>query len=306
MTKKQKTIATDITVKGRGLHTGKFATLVLKPAPENHGIVFQRIDLPEKPLVKAHISNVFDTARSTNLRENDADIKTVEHLLSALAGLSIDNLLIEIDNDEVPILDGSATEYVEKLMKAGFIEQNAPREYFTVTEVVKFEKPDKGIELLLVPSKHEKYTVMVDYGTHVLASQCATLKNLEDYVPEIYNCRTFVFLHELQLLIANDLVKGGDVDNAIVFVDKKPDQEGLNNLAQFFGKMDVQVTENGILDNVELRHLNEPARHKLLDLIGDLYLLGKPIKGDIIAKKPGHFANTEFAKLISEAMVPVK
>ncbi len=306
MTKKQKTIATDITVKGRGLHTGKFATLVLKPAPENHGIVFQRIDLPEKPLVKAHISNVFDTARSTNLRENDADIKTVEHLLSALAGLSIDNLLIEIDNDEVPILDGSATEYVEKLMKAGFIEQNAPREYFTVTEVVKFEKPDKGIELLLVPSKHEKYTVMVDYGTHVLASQCATLKNLDDYVPEIYNCRTFVFLHELQLLIANDLVKGGDVDNAIVFVDKKPDQEGLNNLAQFFGKTDVQVTENGILDNVELRHLNEPARHKLLDLIGDLYLLGKPIKGDIIAKKPGHFANTEFAKLISEAMVPVK
>ena len=177
MTKKQKTIATDITVKGRGLHTGKFATLVLKPAPENHGIVFQRIDLPEKPLVKAHISNVFDTSRSTNLRDNNADIKTVEHLLSALAGLSIDNLLIEIDNDEVPILDGSATEYVEKLMAAGFVEQNAPREYFTVTEVVKFEKPDKGIELLLVPSKHEKYTVMVDYGTHVLASQCATLKN---------------------------------------------------------------------------------------------------------------------------------
>jgi UDP-3-O-[3-hydroxymyristoyl] N-acetylglucosamine deacetylase / 3-hydroxyacyl-[acyl-carrier-protein] dehydratase len=306
MTKKQKTIATDITVKGRGLHTGKFATLVLKPAPENHGIVFQRIDLPEKPLVKAHISNVFDTARSTNLRENDADVKTVEHLLSALAGLSIDNLLIEIDNDEVPILDGSATEYIEKLMASGFIEQNAPREYFTVTEVVKFEKPDKGIELLLVPSKHEKYTVMVDYGTHVLASQCATLKNLDDYVPEIYNCRTFVFLHELQLLIANDLVKGGDVDNAIVFVDKKPDQEGLNNLAQFFGKTDVQVTENGILDNVELRHLNEPARHKLLDLIGDLYLLGKPIKGDIIAKKPGHFANTEFAKLIAEVMVPLK
>jgi len=191
-------------------------------------------------------------------------------------------------------------------MASGFIEQNAPREYFTVTEVVKFEKPDKGIELLLVPSKHEKYTVMVDYGTHVLASQCATLKNLDDYVPEIYNCRTFVFLHELQLLIANDLVKGGDVDNAIVFVDKKPDQEGLNNLAQFFGKTDVQVTENGILDNVELRHLNEPARHKLLDLIGDLYLLGKPIKGDIIAKKPGHFANTEFAKLIAEVMVPLK
>lgn len=306
MTKKQKTIAGEISVSGRGLHTGKQATLTLKPAPENFGIVFQRIDLPDKPFIKAHISNVFDTSRSTNLRENDADVKTVEHLLSALSGLSIDNLLIEIDEQELPILDGSATEYVQKITAVGLTEQNAIREYFTVNEVVKFEKPDKGIELIIVPSKHEKFTVMVDYGTHVLASQCATLKHLDQYVPEIYNCRTFVFLHELQFLIANNLVKGGDVDNAIVFVDKMPNQDELDNLAQFFERSDVQVTENGILDNVELRHLNEPARHKLLDLIGDLYLLGKPIKGDIIAKKPGHFANTEFAKLIYEAMVPVK
>lgn len=306
MTKKQKTIATPITISGKGLHTGKAATLVLKPASENYGIVFQRVDLPHKPFIKAHISNVFDTSRSTNLRENDADVKTVEHLLSALAGLAIDNLLIEIDNEELPILDGSATEYVDQILQVGLMEQKAEREYISVSEVVKFEKPDKGIELIIVPSKHEKYTVMVDYGTHVLASQCATLKHLDQYVPEIYNCRTFVFLHELQVLISHNLVKGGDVDNAIVFVDKKPNQEELNHLAQFFGKSDVHVTENGILDNVELRHLNEPARHKLLDLIGDLYLLGKPIKGDIIAKKPGHFANTEFAKLISEAMIPVK
>lgn len=157
MTKKQKTIATPFTVSGKGLHTGKDATLILKPAPENFGIVFQRVDLPEKPFVKAHISNVFDTSRSTNLRENDADVKTVEHLLSALAGLSIDNLLIELDNEELPILDGSATEYVDNILRVGVVEQNAEREYFSVNEVVKFEKPDKGIELIIVPSKHEKY-----------------------------------------------------------------------------------------------------------------------------------------------------
>lgn len=306
MTKKQKTIAAEIAVSGRGLHTGKQATLTIKPAPENYGIVFQRVDLPDKPFIKAHISNVFDTSRSTSLRENGAEVKTVEHLMSALAGLAIDNLLIEIDEEELPILDGSATEYVQKIASVGLIEQKEEREYYTVNEVVKFEKPDKGIELIIVPSKHEKFTVMVDYGTHVLASQCATLQNIDQYVPEIYNCRTFVFLHELQLLIANDLVKGGDIDNAIVFVDKMPNKEELDNLAQFFDRPDVQVTENGILDNVELRYLNEPARHKLLDLMGDLYLLGKPIKGDIIAKKPGHFANTEFAKLIQEAMVRVK
>lgn len=306
MTKKQKTIAAEIAVSGRGLHTGKQATLTIKPAPENYGIVFQRVDLPDKPFIKAHISNVFDTSRSTSLRENGAEVKTVEHLMSALAGLAIDNLLIEIDEEELPILDGSATEYVQKIASVGLIEQKEEREYYTVNEVVKFEKPDKGIELIIVPSKHEKFTVMVDYGTHVLASQCATLQNIDQYVPEIYNCRTFVFLHELQFLIANDLVKGGDIDNAIVFVDKMPNKEELDNLAQFFDRPDVQVTENGILDNVELRYLNEPARHKLLDLMGDLYLLGKPIKGDIIAKKPGHFANTEFAKLIQEAMVRVK
>lgn len=306
MTKRQKTIAAEITVSGRGLHTGKHVILTLKPANENYGIVFQRVDLPNHPFIKAHISNVYDTSRSTNLRENGADVKTVEHLLSALAGLAIDNLLVEINEEELPILDGSATEYVQKIMAVGTVEQKAEREYYTVNEVIKFEKPDKGIELIIVPSKHEKFTVMVDYGTHVLASQCATLKNIDQYVPEIYNCRTFVFLHELQFLIANNLVKGGDIDNAIVFVDKMPNKEDLDNLAQFFDRSDVQVTENGILDNVELRHLNEPARHKLLDLIGDLYLLGKPIKGDIIAKKPGHFANTEFAKLIAEAMVKVK
>ncbi|HPB57465.1 MAG TPA: UDP-3-O-acyl-N-acetylglucosamine deacetylase [Bacteroidales bacterium] len=306
MTQKQQTIAAEVAFFGRGLHTGKLANITIKPAPENHGVVFQRIDLPGKPIVRAHINNVADTSRSTNLREDGVDVKTVEHLLSVCSGMGIDNVVIEIDNEEVPILDGSGKEYVEKIQKVGIQSQQANREYYTVEEVVMFEKPDQGIELILMPSQHQKFTVIIDYGTDALASQCVTLKDLSQYVPDVYDSRTFVFLHELQFLVKNNLIKGGDLNNAIVFVDKKPKQEELDQLAQFFGVGDVQVTKNGTLDNVKLRYLNEPARHKLLDLIGDLFLLGKPIKGDIIAKKPGHFANTEFAKLIAEVMIPKK
>ncbi|HNY62510.1 MAG TPA: UDP-3-O-acyl-N-acetylglucosamine deacetylase [Bacteroidales bacterium] len=306
MTQKQQTIAAEVAFSGRGLHTGKLANITIKPAPENHGVVFQRIDLPGKPIVRAHINNVADTSRSTNLREDGVDVKTVEHLLSVCSGMGIDNVVIEIDNEEVPILDGSGKEYVEKIQKVGIQSQQANREYYTVEEVVMFEKPDQGIELILMPSQHQKFTVIIDYGTDALASQCVTLKDLSQYVPDVYDSRTFVFLHELQFLVKNNLIKGGDLNNAIVFVDKKPKQEELDQLAQFFGVGDVQVTKNGTLDNVKLRYLNEPARHKLLDLIGDLFLLGKPIKGDIIAKKPGHFANTEFAKLIAEVMIPKK
>ncbi len=304
MTQKQQTIVAEVTFSGRGLHTGKFANVTIKPAPENHGVLFQRVDLPEKPIVRAHVDNVADTSRSTNLRENGVDVKTVEHILSVCAGMGIDNALIEIDNEEVPILDGSAKEYVEKIQKVGLQTQEANRDYYTVEEVVMFEKPDQGIELILMPTQHRKFTVIVDYGTDALSSQCATLKDLSQYVPDVYDSRTFVFLHELQFLVQNNLIKGGDLNNAIVFVDKKPKQEELDQLANFFGVGNVKVNQNGTLDNVKLRHLNEPARHKLLDLIGDMFLLGKPIKGDIIAKKPGHFANTEFAKLIAEVMIP--
>jgi len=300
MKKNQTTIASEVSISGKGLHTGCVVSITLQPAPANHGIVFQRIDLEGKPKVKAHVLNVADTSRSTNLQENGANVKTVEHLLSAIAGMNIDNLLIQIDAEEVPILDGSAEHFINMIRQAGIKEQAEAREYISVDEVVKFEKPDVGIELILVPAEKFSMSVMVDYGTSVLSSQFASIKKMEEFVTHIAPCRTFVFLHELHYLIKNNLVKGGQLDNAIVFVDKKPDPEILEEVGNFFNKKDIQVNENGTLNNVKLRCLNEPACHKLLDLLGDLYLLGKPIKGEIIAKKPGHFANTEFVKLIYE------
>jgi len=302
MKKNQTTIASEVTISGKGLHTGCAVSITLQPAPANHGIVFQRIDLDEKPTVKAHVLNVTDTSRSTNLHENGVNVKTVEHLLAAFAGMNIDNLLIQIDAEEIPIMDGSAIPFIKMLQKAGLVEQPVPREYISVDEVVKFEKPDLGIELILVPAEKFSISVMVDYGTSVLASQCASMKKMEEFIEHIAPCRTFVFLHELHYLIKNNLVKGGELDNAIVFVDKKPDPETLEEVGNFFNKKNIQVNENGTLNNVKLRCLNEPACHKLLDLLGDLYLLGKPIKGEIIAKKPGHFANTEFVKLIYECL----
>jgi len=186
------------------------------------------------------------------------------------------------------------------IQNAGVTELPEPREYMSVDEVVKFEKPDVGIELILVPAEKFSMSVMVDYGTSVLASQYASIKNIEEFIDNIAPCRTFVFLHELHYLIKNNLAKGGELDNAIVFVDKKPNPDILEEIGSFFNKKDIQINENGTLNNVQLRCLNEPACHKLLDLLGDLYLLGKPIKGEIIARKPGHFANTEFVKLIHE------
>jgi UDP-3-O-[3-hydroxymyristoyl] N-acetylglucosamine deacetylase/3-hydroxyacyl-[acyl-carrier-protein] dehydratase len=300
MKKNQTTIASEASISGKGLHTGCAVSITLQPAPANHGIVFQRIDLLDTPTVKAHILNVADTSRSTNLKENGVFVKTVEHLLAALAGMCIDNALILIDAEEIPILDGSAALFIKMIQQAGIKELPELREYISVDEVVKFEKPDVGIELLLVPAEKFTMSVMVDYGTSVLASQYASIKKMEEFVEEIASCRTFVFLHELHYLIKNNLAKGGELNNAIVFVDKKPSPEILEEIGSFFNKKDIQVNENGTLNNVKLQCFNEPACHKLLDLLGDLYLLGKPIKGEIIARKPGHFANTEFVKLIYE------
>jgi UDP-3-O-[3-hydroxymyristoyl] N-acetylglucosamine deacetylase/3-hydroxyacyl-[acyl-carrier-protein] dehydratase len=300
MKKNQTTIASEIAISGKGLHTGCAVSIMLQPAPANHGIVFQRIDLPDKPTVKAHILNLADTSRSTNLQENGVSVKTVEHLLAALAGMYIDNALILINAKELPILDGSAAPFIKMIKEVGMIELPQPREYISVEEVVKFEKPDVGIELLLVPAEKFTMSVMVDYGTSVLSSQYASIKKMDEFVENIASCRTFVFLHELQYLIKNNMAKGGELDNAIVFVDKKPCPEILEEIGTFFNKKNIQINENGTLNNVKLQCYNEPACHKLLDLLGDLYLLGKPIKGEIIARKPGHFANTEFVKLIYE------
>lgn len=290
------TISTSVSLSGRGLHTGKNVTVTFNPAPEHTGILFRRTDLQGQPMVHALATNVFDTSRGTSLKENGAEVRTVEHLMAALAGLRIDNVIVDIDAEETPILDGSARFYVEALQKAGVVEQQQEREYFVVTEPVSFSLPEKQIEIRVEPYDGFELKVDVDYGTAVLATQTAELNDITRFYPEIYNCRTFVFLHELQFLIANNLVKGGDVDNAIVFVAQMPEQGVLDQLSAFFNRKNLKVTENGVLDNVELKHPNEPARHKLLDLVGDLYLLGKPLKGRVYASHPGHFANTELAK----------
>ena len=290
------TISTSVSLSGKGLHTGKQVNVTFNPAPEHTGVVFRRVDLPGQPIVHAIATNVFDTSRGTSLKENNAEVRTVEHLMAALAGLQIDNVIVDIDAEETPILDGSSRFYVEALQKAGVVEQKKEREYFVVTEPMTFSIPEKQIELRAEPFDGFELKVDVDYGTAVLATQTAELKDINNFYPDVYNCRTFVFLHELQFLIANNLVKGGDVDNAIVFVAQMPEQKVLDQLSAFFNRKNLKVTENGVLDNVELHHPNEPARHKLLDLVGDLYLLGKPLKGRVYASHPGHFANTEFAK----------
>ena len=295
------TISTPVSLSGRGLHTGKNVTVTFHPAPENTGILFRRVDLPGQPMVHAIATNVFDTSRGTSLKENNAEVRTVEHLMAALAGLQLDNIIVDIDAEETPILDGSARYYVGALQKAGIVEQQQEREYFVVTKPYSFSLPEKQIEIRVEPYDGFDIKVDVDYGTAVLATQTAELNDITRFYPEIYNCRTFVFLHELQFLIANNLVKGGDVDNAIVFVAQMPEQKVLDQLSAFFNRKNLKVTENGVLDNVELHHPNEPARHKLLDLVGDLYLLGKPLKGRVYASHPGHFANTELAKkMLSE------
>lgn len=299
----QSTILKSASISGRGLHSGKEVTLTFKPAPENHGIAFQRIDLPAKPIVKALVTNVYDTSRGTSIKEGEAEMKTVEHVMAALAGLAIDNILIEVDGEEAPIMDGSAKPYIQLLSEVGIKKQNAFREYITVNKEIIYEIKEKGILLKITPADDFRMTVNVDYETDVLGKQIAEVKEMDDFLTGIFDARTFVFLHELQFLIAHNLVKGGDVDNAVVFVDKKPSREVLDQLALFFNKEEMDITENGTLNHNPLRYPNEPARHKLLDLIGDLYLLGKPLKGHVIAYKPGHFANTEFGKLILSTLM---
>ena len=293
---KQTTITGSVSLSGRGLHTGKQVTVTFQPAPQYHGVLFRRVDLPEKPIVRATGRNVFDTSRGTSIRDGAAEVRTIEHLMAALAGLEIDNVMVDIDAEETPILDGSSRLYVEALQQVEKVEQTAEREYFTVNETVEFSVPEKGIQIRIEPANDFQMFVDVDYGTEILSKQSAELKSLRDFVPEIYGCRTFVFLHELQFLIQNNLAHGGDLDNAIVFVAQMPAPEVLQQLGDFFHKSDLKVTENGVLNNIELRYPNEPARHKLLDLVGDLYLLGKPIKGHVFATRPGHFANTELVK----------
>lgn len=296
----QKTIAKPVTVSGMGLHTGAEVNLTFNPAPADHGFVFQRIDLEGKPKVEALVENVSTTDRGTCIEKNDAQIFTVEHALSALTGMDIDNCLLEINGPEMPIKDGSAKYFVEALRQAGIVEQDAQRSYYEIDQVISYTDPENGIELIALPAKDYKLSVMIDFNTQVLSTQNAQLENIENYASEIAPCRTFVFLHELEYLLNNNLIKGGDLSNAIVFVNKVVSQEELDHLADLFDKPKVEVKSEGILNNLDLYFINEPARHKLLDIIGDLALAGKRIKGHIIATKPGHAANVAFADLIKK------
>lgn len=300
MGEKQKTISKEVSLTDIGLHTGQKVNLTFCPAQENFGIKFQRIDLEDHPIIEANVDYVSEVQRGTTLTKNGNSVSTIEHSLAALTGLGIDNCLIKIDAQEVPIMDGSSTPFVNILKEAGIKEQDSEKDYLIIKEPIKFSIEDQGIELIALPDDHFSVKSMIDYDSPVLGQQHASMEKIQDFEDEIASSRTFCFLHELEFLAQNNLIKGGDLSNAIVVVDKVIEKERLNQIAQLLGKPTVEVTSKGILDNIELRHENEAARHKLLDIVGDLTLVGKPIKGKIIATKPGHGPNTEFAKLIKK------
>lgn len=300
MSKKQCTIKGPVSISGVGLHTGNEVVITFKPAPENYGYKFRRVDLDTGTLVDADVDHVVDTSRGTSIEQDGVRIDTVEHVLAALAGLEIDNALIELNSSETPILDGSSRLYVEALQSVGILEQKAMRQYFEITSNIRYENPEKKVEMLAIPADEFRVSVMIDYESKVLQSQNATLHHISDFATEIFSCRTFVFLHELEFLLNNNLIKGGDLSNAIVFVDREMSRTELDHLAHLFNKPRVEVLKEGILNNLEMKFPNEPARHKLLDVIGDLALVGMPIKGHIIATRPGHYSNVQFAKLIKK------
>ena len=302
----QHTIKKSVTISGVGLHTGIEANMTFVPAPENHGIKFQRIDLPGKPIVDADVDNVVDLSRGTSIEQSGARINTVEHTLAALVGLEIDNVLIQLDGPEPPIADGSSIQFVNILKEAGLKEQNAPRDFLEVTESVFHRELDRQVEMAALPLDDFRVTVMVDYNSPVLGSQHASLNDITQFESEIASCRTFCFLHELEMLYKNKLIQGGDLNNAIVVVDRVVKEGELDDLAKLFNKPKVEVKTEGILNNVELRYKNEPARHKLLDVIGDLALVGKPIKAQILAARPGHAANIAFAKKLKKSILKGK
>jgi len=297
---KQKTIQNEISLTGVGLHTGKEVKMTFKPAPVNNGYTFVRVDLEGCPVIEADANYVVNTQRGTNLEKLGVKIQTSEHVLAAFVGCDVDNVIIELNESEPPIMDGSSKFFVEAIEKAGVVEQEAERNYYVVKEVISFTDEATGSEILLMPSDDYQVTAMVDFGTKVLGTQNATMKNISEFKTEIADARTFSFLHELETLLDNGLIKGGDLNNAIVYVDKEISPKTIENLKVAFGKDSISVKPNGILDNLTLHYPNEAARHKLLDVVGDLALVGTRIKGKVIANKPGHFVNTQFAKKLSK------
>jgi UDP-3-O-[3-hydroxymyristoyl] N-acetylglucosamine deacetylase/3-hydroxyacyl-[acyl-carrier-protein] dehydratase len=297
---KQKTIKTEISLTGVGLHTGKEVKMTFKPAPVNNGFTFVRVDLEGQPIIEADANYVVNTQRGTNLEKLGVQIQTPEHVLAALIGCDLDNVIIELNASELPIMDGSSKYFVEALEKAEIEEQNAKRNVYVVKEVISFTDEASGSEILVMPNDYYSVTAMVDFGTKILGTQNATMKSIADFKTEISESRTFSFLHELESLLENGLIKGGDLNNAIVYVDKEISTSTMESLKVAFGKDEITVKPNGILDNLTLHYPNEAARHKLLDVVGDLALIGTRIQGKVIANKPGHFVNTQFAKKMAK------
>lgn len=297
---KQKTIQKEVSLQGVGLHTGQEVTMTFLPAPVNSGFSFKRMDLEGTPVIEASATHVTNTQRGTCLEKRGVKIQTSEHVLAALVGMDLDNVIIELNASEPPIMDGSAKYFVEALEKAGIVEQDDVREEYVVTDVISYSDEESGSEMIIMPAKEYQVTTMVDFGTKVLGTQNATLNNLSDFKKNISESRTFSFLHEIEMLLEHGLIKGGDLNNAIVYVDKELSSETMEKLKVAFKKDTIAVKPNGILDNLTLHYPNEAARHKLLDVIGDLALVGIRLRGRVIANKPGHYINTQFAKKLTK------
>lgn len=299
---KQQTIKKSVTLSGVGLHTGVQTNMTFLPAKPNHGIKFQRIDLPGSPIIDADCDRVVDVSRGTTIEQSGARVSTIEHTLAALVGLEIDNVLIQLDGPEAPIMDGSSIQFVNILKEAETEEQNALRDFYEVQDSIFYREAARNVEIAALPLDDYRVTVMIDYNSPVLGSQHASITNIRQFEKEIASCRTFCFLHELEMLYKHNLIKGGDLNNAIVIVDRVVESHELENIAKMLGKPKVEVKKEGILNNIELRYNNEPARHKLLDIIGDLALAGRPLKAQILAARPGHAANVAFARKLKKLM----
>lgn len=298
MVDNQKTISDQVSLSGIGLHTGVSVSITLVPAEENQGIIFKRVDVEGNPTIKADVDNVSEVKRGTTISQNGVSVSTVEHLLAALTSFGIDNCIIEINAPEVPIMDGSSKLFLAAINSVGITEQKAEKNYLVIKEAITYKDDETGVELTIIPHDHFAVTTLIDFDSKVLGKQFAEMEHISSFAKEISECRTFCFLHELELLLEHNLIKGGDLDNAIVIVEKEADEKTLKKLSSLFPNKKLEVKSEGILNNIELRFENEPARHKLLDIVGDLTLVGRPIKGKVIAKKPGHSSNVKLGKLI--------
>jgi UDP-3-O-[3-hydroxymyristoyl] N-acetylglucosamine deacetylase/3-hydroxyacyl-[acyl-carrier-protein] dehydratase len=302
MIEKQRTLAKEISLTGKGLHSGKSVTITFKPAPANHGYKFCRVDLPGKPLIDALAEHVTETSRGTTLVHNNASVSTIEHVMAAFSGLRVDNALIELDGPEAPIMGGSSWRFVEAIKEAGIIEQKDDRNYFVVKQKITYSDEEHGVDLIVYPDDHFSVNVLIDYNSKILGNQYSILDSIDDFEEKISKSRTFVFFHELEPLFNSGLIKGGDLDNAIVILEKEVEQVEIDRIAKLFNRPGINTHTAGILNNTELIYPNEPARHKLLDIMGDIALVGHPIKGKIVATRPGHYANTRLAKIIRQEM----